>query len=308
MRSPITHFKKEIWLRFDPGHTYLKQAFRTIFSLLIAVLFYINFPLFSQESLWMFLASVIIIQVRIGSNFIEQIISVITCGIIATILVYVSLLLNPYPVWFMLYLSIGSGVMVLMAKGQVLDTIKTTLTFLFAIVSGGISLISTHTYERPLMFLLGVFCAVIASCLWPSNKKKESLIAGEIYFKSLFLLIEQELLILNSPLNVNINYKTEQKLQERRDRVTRHFNILQDKLTNYKYKSNKQNIVNFELSTAHLYDMVLALGNWRYFNNSIKTTKEKLEAIDLIDKQTLKIKTELNNVSLQLKQILEWSK
>jgi len=252
--------------RFDPCHEFLKQAIRTAFSTFLAlVLFHIfhDYP----ERYWMVLSAAFIMQTRVGKSFLFKNISLIVCGLLASMTAFVMALLQTWMIPAAIVLGLfGAFYVAFSAKGH-FAIIRSFFVFLFAIMSMGLPIMpGGSSWQRVCFVLLGVVCTLVAGFLWPDNRQK--------FLKRLFSVYEHNLaefifLELNMLIQQAINEST---LHERRNRLLRQFRELKQYIPSYdKRLSYLENLRGFAIE----------VGNVRLLHNS---EEQIIIASELLDK------------------------
>src|SRR3990167_3303035 len=182
-------FKK----RFDPQHSFLKQAIRTALACFIALIIYRKFPQY-REGYWVVLTTAFIIQARLGDTRIKQVFSVLLCGAFAAVLAWVATIFYAKPWLLALYLAVTSSLVIIIGAKDFNWFMRAFYVNLFAIMSGGLILQGDTSIQRFWMIILGTVIASLCSLLWLASKQRVFQLALQTYLHTFaeFLFIQNE--------------------------------------------------------------------------------------------------------------------
>lgn len=260
----------------------LQHFFRTLFTAIVAFACYYQFQ--SPQTYWVIFSAFLLMQIRLGKTFFQQISWLLFFGLIASCLAGLSGWIGTNYILLSIYLFITSFLCISLGLLKPNLTLPFYLINLFSILSSGIALTTNQINERVEFVLLGMTIVIILNALfWPRAKRRNFLLTEDDCLKAIL-----KLQTAFFEIYLKRDYQDKHYLYEKK------IHRLSYQIVNFIQQTREFAVTNQDKEKtqilARLYESVLAQGHLRFRIKDYAT-------FEIIDRELKALSENKNNFS-----------
>lgn len=234
----------------------LQHVLRIILACLIALVIYYHFD--SPQNYWIIFSAFLLVQIRLGQNFLQQLLCLLLIGFVASCNAYLSGLIGENYYLLSVYLFATSFISVVIGMKYRKLFLSAYLINLFGMMSGGMAIEMSQVNERFYFVLLGMCIVILLNAvLWPRMRRLNFTAVVSECHNNILVLQKTFFEIYLKRDYQNKMYFYEKKIHQQLFQILHSLNQLRTLVKTAKENEILQNMLCMQES-------VLALGQLRY--------------------------------------------